>query len=205
MTRILLLAALAAAAIAACSSPVITSDPSGPCAADGRAAGMYPELEVLLPRGIDGVAPTSVDSGRSCSTDALSVYAEHSIAEIRYAGATWSQTLQNATVIALITTPPGQPTLDQTFVQEFYEAGARASSKAENIETSRPTIGDAGEVWRLDTLNDLSLQTVVVWDDRGLIHVVIVATDVAPGASRAAHERRVEQAVTTSAASPAEE
>lgn len=107
-------------------------------------------------------------------------------------------------MIAVLATRTEQPLPQEAWVEEFYEAGARASSKAENIETSRPTIGAAGEVWRLDTLNDLSLQTVVVWDDRGLIHVVIVATDVAPGASRAAHEQRVEQAVTTSAASPAE-
>ena len=188
--------AFTAVATAACSTPIASSDPSGPCGADGRAPALYPELEALLPRVLDRVAPTTVDSGRSCSPAALGSYAAHGIAAVHYAGATWSEDPQNATVIAVFRTPASQPTLDQTWVQEFYEAGARASTKTENITISGPQLGDGGRYWRLETLNDLSLQTVAVWGgDAGLVHVVIVATEVEPGASRAAHNERVDRAI----------
>ena len=189
--------------LAACgSSEVASTGPLGPCGEDARGAGAYPELERLLPPDLEGRPPDQVDSGRSCSPQALGTLAAHGIAELRYAGARWNEGGSNATVIAAFATPRGQPPPQEGWVEEFYESGARSSSKAENIETSRPTIGTAAEVWRLDTLNDLSLQTVVVWEDQGLIHVVIVATEVGPDASRAAHERRVAIAVDTSAGSP---
>ena len=61
----------------------------------------------------------------------------------------------------------------------------------------------AGLVFRLETLNNLSLQTVVVWPDGPDVWVVIVATTVDPSASRAAHDQRVEAAVADAAAMPA--
>jgi hypothetical protein len=61
----------------------------------------------------------------------------------------------------------------------------------------------AGTVFRLETLNNLSLQTVVVWPDGADVWVVIVATTVDPNASRAAHDQRVEAAVAAAAAMPA--
>jgi hypothetical protein len=194
--RALLLGALVLAAVAACSAPVLSADPLGPCAANSRAAGAYPDLEALLPDDIDGVPPTTVDSGRSCTAAALSTYRPHGVTELRYAGATWSLDPGDATVIAVFTAPPPQPQLDQTWVQEFYETGAMASTKTENIEITGPQLGQGGRYWRLETLNDLSLQTVAVWgDDPGLVHVVIVATRVEPGASRAAHNERVDRAI----------
>ena len=194
---------LAAIVLGACgTSEVASTGPLGPCGEDARGAGAYPELEQLVPPDLEGRPPDQVDSGRSCSQQALGTLASHGIGELRYAGARWTEGGSNATVIAVFTTPRDQPLPQEGWVEEFYESGARTSSKAENIETSRPTIGTAGEVWRLDTLNDLSLQTVVVWDDRGLIHVVVVATEVNPGASRTAHERRVEIAVDTSSQTP---
>jgi hypothetical protein len=60
----------------------------------------------------------------------------------------------------------------------------------------------AGDVFRLETINDLSLQTVVIWEDQGLIHVVIVATTVGPDASRSAHDERVAIAVAVAGAGP---
>ncbi|HEX5451709.1 MAG TPA: hypothetical protein VFW86_04905, partial [Candidatus Limnocylindrales bacterium] len=64
-----------------------------------------------------------------------------------------------------------------------------------NIETSHPTYPGAGTVYRLDTLNDLSFQTVVAWQDVDLVRVVIVATEVDPSASRTVHDARVAEAV----------
>ena len=185
------------ATLVACGSSAASFDPSGPCTTDGRAAGAYPELERQLPRDIDGTAPTTVDSGRSCSTPALSTYASHGISELRYAGATWDEGGGNATVVALMTTPQGQPTLEQPWVEEFYHAGASASTKTENIEVTRPTI-DGTQVFSLETLNDLSLQTLLIWSATGPVHVVIVATRVEPSASRDAHDRRVKAALEAS-------
>ena len=181
---------VAVALLAACGSSTASFDPSGPCSADGRAAGAYPDLEGLLPADLAGTPPTTVDSGRSCTAGALSTYASHGINELRYAGATWDEGGGDATVIAVVSTPSGQPQLQQAWVEEFYLAGARASTKTENIEVSRPTLDDI-EVYRIQTLNDLSLQTLLVWSVGASVRVVIVATQVEPGASRAAHDARV--------------
>jgi hypothetical protein len=101
----------------------------------------------------------------------------------------------------VFTTPPGQPPLEAAWMEEFYQAGAQASTKTENISVTRPTLPGAGSVWRLDTLNDLSFQTVVVWPGEGVVHVVIVATQLQPGGlTRADHDRGVGVAVQEAAA-----
>lgn len=210
MTR-LRLAALAAAltlCLGACQAGQASFDPNGPCTTDGRAPGGYPDLEARLPPSLGGiepagasasagadVAPTTVDSGRNCTEDALSTLSTHGVTELRFAGATWDQGGGDGTVSAFFTTPTGQPALEAAWMEEFYETGARASGKTENIEISRPTIGPAGEVYRLDTLNELSLQSLVVWPAEGGVRVVIVATRVAPDASRAEHDAALELAV----------
>ena len=182
--------------LSACGSVGASVGPLGACGDDARGIGAYPDLERLLPPSLDGRTPDRVDSGRSCSGAALSTYVSHGIHEVRYAGATWTEGAQDGTVIAVFVAGPGQPPLDQTWVQEFYETGARASTKTENIEISMPQLGEGGRYWRLETLNDLSLQTVAVWGgDPGLVHVVIVATQVQPEASRAGHDDRVDRAI----------
>jgi hypothetical protein len=198
------LAALAIALMgAACQEVVASFDPRGPCVADGRAPGAYPELEAMLPRDIDGRAPTTVDSGRSCTPRALGSYATHGVADLQYAGATWNEGQRDGTVIAVFVTAMGQPQIEQGWVEEFYETGARTSTKTENIEISRQATPEGGTVYRLDTLNDLSLQSVMVWSVGGPVRVVIVATDVAPGADRAAHEERLALALEASRRRPA--
>jgi hypothetical protein len=146
----------------------------------------------------DDLYPTTVDSGRSCTESALGSLWSHSVRELRFAGATWDAGNGEGTVSALFTTPSGQPSLDAAWMEEFYESGARATSKTENIVITRPTIDPAGAVFRLDTLNDLSLQTVVVWPAKDGIRVVIVATRVSPDASRQDHDDAVAIAVAQS-------
>ena len=194
--------ALLTITVPACGTE-LAANPLGPCGDDARTAGGFSELEVLLPKalGADGRAPDRVDSGRSCSDVALGTLKSHGVTELRFAGATWNAGGSEGTVIAVLATPEWVPELEEAWVEEFYEAGAEAGKKTDNIETSRPTIEPAGGVFRLDTLNDLSLQTVVTWQREGLFHVVIVATDVAPGKDRAAHDARVLEAV--QAATPA--
>jgi len=210
--RRLLLGLAVAAAVLGCQ-PAASFQAEGDCLADGRAPGTYPDLEAKLPRSLGGigpanatgsatadVAPTTVDSGRSCSEPKLATLWSHAVRDLRFAGATWDRGNGEGIVSAFFTTPPGQPALEAAWMEEFYQSGAEASTKTENIEITRPSMGPAGVVFRLDTLNDLSLQSVVVWPAEDGVRVVIVATRVAPGADREAHETVVQVAVDGSAA-----
>jgi hypothetical protein len=163
---------------------------------DGRGPGVYPELEQMLPPDLGEVGATTVDSGRSCSDARLSTLKAHGVTDLRYAGATWTPEGGSTTVIAVFTTPSGGPPLESAWLAEFYEQGARASTKTENIEIGQPTYDQAGEVYQLNTLNDLSFQSVVVWPGEGFVHVVIVGTQLEPGGeTRADHDNSVRIAV----------
>jgi hypothetical protein len=189
--------------VAACGSSTLSSAATGACLADGRAPGVYPELERLVgerrlqdsPDAFATIVPTTIDSGRNCSATALGTLVSHGVTELHFAGATWDEGDGNAMVSAILAVPDGAPPLAPAWVEEFYEAGARAGKHTENIETSRPTMDSVGPVYRLDTLNDLSLQTVVVWPAAEGIRVVIVTTNVTPDSSRAEHDRRVVEGV----------
>jgi hypothetical protein len=199
---LLLLLAVLAATLGSCGQAAGTFAPDGACVADGRAAAAYPDLEALVPRDIGGKA-TTVDSGRNCSDKALGTLVAHDIREVRYAGATLDEGGGDGTVVAIFEAGPGQPSLTAEEIAEFYTSGAVGSSKTGNTITTRPTMGDAGVVFRLDTLNDLSQQTVVVLPGETQVRVVIVATSVGPDASKAAHDARVEAAVAAAAGIPA--
>ena len=211
MRRALLGLLLALAAIGC--QPSASFQPEGECVADGRAAGTYPDLEAKLPPALGGIgpangtgsatedlAPTTVDSGRSCTEKSLATLWGHGVRDLRFAGATWDDGDGGGTVSAFFTTPSGQPRLEPAWMEEFYETGAKSSTKTENIEIDRPSYEAAGEVFRLTTLNDLSLQTLVVWPAPDGVRVVIVATRVSPDASRSDHDAlvaiAVEQSVT---------
>jgi hypothetical protein len=193
--RLRFIAVLAASAVLAACGPAASFSPTADCVADGRAPGAYPELEALLPRTLGDRPPTSVDSGRSCSDRALGTLLGEGVRELRFAGATWDEGDGAATSIAVLATAPNTASLEPAWVEDFYEAGARASSKTSNTTISRPSMGAAGTVWRLDTLNDLSQQTVVVRALGDVVQVVLVATRVDPDASLAEHNRRVDTAV----------
>ena len=194
-----LIVAIIAATLAGCGQAAGTFSPQGPCLADGRAAGAYPDLEALLPRVI-GDRSSTIDSGRNCSDSALGTLVTHGVHDVEFAGATLDEGAGNGTVVALFKAGPDQPRLQSAWMQEFYTAGAVKGSKTDNTRTSHPVMDGAGEVFRLDTLNDLSQQTVVVLDGSDLIRIVIVATAVGPDASKAEHDKRVEAAVAAAAA-----
>lgn len=202
----------ASLAIAGCAEPAASFVAEGPCTTDGRAPGGYPDLEAMLPAALGGIGPgdnaggatadvrpTTVDSGRNCTQQVLGTLWDHGVRDLRFAGAIWDIGGGEGVVSALFMTPPGQPALEQAWLEEFYEASARASSKAENVTVTRPTIEPAGEVFRIDALNDLSLQTVVVWPAEDVVRVALIATNVQPGADRADHEAAVQQVVGQSA------
>lgn len=148
-------------------------------------------------------APQTVDSGASCTTESLGYYATEGIKELQFAGATWDYGNGDATVVAVLyARPVGQPALDVAWVEEFYTQGALAGRSIDNIDVDRPEMRGAGTVFRLEAINNLSLQTVVVWPAGQHVRVVIVATTVEPEASREAHDQRVEVAVEVAAGVP---
>lgn len=202
-----LVAVLLGALVAAgCAGPTATFDPAGPCVVDGRQAGAYPALEARLPSELRGAAPTSVDSGRNCSTGALDSLVSHDVDAVTFAGAIWD--LGNGTgVTSVVFARPAagaspSPELPAAWIAEFYEIGARTAKRTENIATSRPAYEGTGEAWRLDALNGLSLQSVVTWGDGDIVRTVLVASNVAPGASRDAHDALIEEAVAAAVGAP---
>ena len=186
-------AALGIAILSGCGPAGPSFSTDGPCLADGRAPGAYPALEALVPKTISNRAATTTDSGRNCSDAALGTLTGHGVHELRFAGATWDEGNGNGVSIAILALPDGP--LQAAWAEEFYQYGAINGKHTGNVETTRPTYPGAGTVFRLDTLNDLSFQTVVVWPDGGRVRVVIVATQVGPTASRTVHDARVAEAV----------
>ena len=192
------MAVIVATVLAACGGGGATFEPTGTCGPDGKAAGAYPALEALLPTTFDGKAPTTVDSGRHCSESALGSLITHDAAGIEFAGATWDLGGGIGVSSALFSLPERE--LPAAWIAEFYEIGARTAKRTEHITATRQTFDGTGEAYRLETLNELSLQTVVTWQDGNVVRVVLVATAVAPGASRAAHDDLVTKAVAATVA-----
>lgn len=185
--------ALVGALLASCAGGSSASfDPSSTCGVDGRVAGAYPDLEARLPGSFKGAAPGSVDSGRHCSEAALGSLIVHHASNVQYAGVVWDLGGGTAVSSAVFRLPGTD--LPADWISEFYDIGARTAKRTENIETSAPSVPGAGPVFRLDTLNDLSLQTVLVWQDGPLVRVVLVGTPVSPGATRSAHDELVDAA-----------
>lgn len=200
--RVLLAAIALALAATACGAFDRKFPGTSTCPNEITATGTFPDLEALLPRGMMERSPEELDSGWHCTVQTLGTYSAHGVRELRFAGATWDHGEGDATVAAVFTAGPGEPSLQPAWVEEFYLQGARSGRRVDNVETSRPILGAAEAVWRLDALNDLSLQTIVVWPAGQVVRVVIVATRVEPGASREDHDERVRIAVEVAAAVP---
>jgi len=172
--RVPVLLLLAGLSVVACAGPAASPpfDPSSPCTTDGRMTGAYPELEALLPASLDGAGPTSVDSGRSCTAEALGRLYERGVRQVRFAGATWDLGGERGVTYAVFEGAG----LDAASMIEFYEAGARATGRAEALEV-RPfeVAGVAGT--RLDTIHRSVGQTIVAWPsgEAGRVNVILVS------------------------------
>jgi hypothetical protein len=184
--------------LGACGSAGATFSTGGPCLADERAPGAYPDLEALVPRMLAGKASTALDSGRNCSDKALGTLTAHDVHELHFAGATWDFGGGAGTSIAILALPSASLPIE--WVEEFYTAGALNGTKTDNVKTSQPTFDIVGTTFRIDALNDLSQQSIVLWADGSRIRVVIVASPVSPTASMADHDARVASAVAAAAA-----
>jgi hypothetical protein len=189
LVRVLVAVAVVAGS-AGCSRSGASFDPASRCTTDGRFAGAYPTLEALLPSTLDGKRPDRVDSGRNCTAAALGTLVEHGVTELRFAGGVWERGSRSGTTLVVFEATA----LDAAWLAEFYEAGARAARKTEAIHTTDVEVSGAlGR--RLDTLNDDSYQTVVVWNGRGLIVAALIASDVREAGTRVTHEAAVAKAL----------
>jgi hypothetical protein len=190
----LALALVLAVVLAGCSDAAF--DPNGPCAADGSTPGAYPSLEAAVPTDFKGAKPTQLDSGRVCTSDGLGTLAGHGITEIRFAGGTWQTGTQSGVSLAVFTTADGSP-LDAGWVEEFYEAGARAGKNVQQVDPSQMAVGSGITASRIDVLNGDSYQTIVVWPRRGQVAVALIADYIQEIQTKDAHEAVVQAAVST--------
>ncbi len=181
----------AALLIAGCGSSGGSFDPASSCSTDGRYPGAYPQLESLVPRSLGGRPAGRLDSGRSCTDAALATLKSHGVSELRFAGGLWEQGRNSGTTLVVFDSP--QP-LQATWLAEFYEAGARAGKQTDRIDTRQVTVAGT-TAYRLDTLNDDSYQSVVVWPQAGHVVAALVASSVREVTSREVHERAVTEAL----------
>ena len=170
-------------------------DPSGPCTADGRAAGAYPELEALVPRDFRDRPPDGVDSGRNCTTTALGTLALHEVSELRFAGGIWELGSSSGVTLAIFNAPRGAPGLQAAWMAEFFEAGARAARRVESVDARSIVLPDGAAASRIDALNGESYQTVVVWPDGERVWAAIVASFIREVSTKEAHDEVVTDAI----------
>jgi hypothetical protein len=159
--------------------PVVTFDPASACTTDGRQPGAYPALEGLLPKSYDGKAPTRVDSGRNCTTEALGTLADDGITGVEFAGATWELSGTTGLTAAVF---QGKG-LDTKELFNFYRDSGGTDRHTEKMSTSNLAVGGkAGR--RLDILaSDGTGQTVVVWpSDQADTVFVLLAADIGDAA-----------------------
>jgi hypothetical protein len=188
ITTVGLLAVLIAM-LSACAATQF--DPAGPCTADGRAPGAYPDLEALVPREFRGVAPNRIDSGRNCSESALGSFVAHGVRELRFAGATWDLGSGGGVSLAVF----DADSLETSWVSEFFETGARSARRTETVETGLAKLPDGSSAFRLDTLNGESFQTVIAWPDGERVRVALIASFIREVQTREAHDAIVADAL----------
>lgn len=135
-------------------------------------AGAYPELEALLPASLRQAAPNTVDSGRSCTSEALGVLFERGVRETRYAGATWDLGSEKGVTYAVFEGTG----LDPDDMIAFYESGARATGRADALEIRDFEVAGASGS-RLDTIHRNVAQTIVAWPagTPGRVNVVLAS------------------------------
>jgi len=190
-TRSLLAALFATVAlVAACGAEF---DPNGPCTADGKMPGAYPEMEASIPKSYNGSPPNEVDSGRTCSTNGLGALAGHGVKELRFAGATWQTGTQSGLTLATFASVDGPP-LDPAWLSEFYETTAQSAKNIQSIDTSDLTVANVS-AHRLDVLNDESYQTVIVWPKDDRVMAVLVGDFIREVSTKDAHEKIVQAAL----------
>jgi hypothetical protein len=196
--RRLLAAVVLLPLLTACSAGAGASfDPASACSTDGQREGAYPELESALPRTFDDAAPVRRDSGRNCTDTALGTLVEHGIEELRFAGALWETGRRSGVTVAIFRAPG----LTAEQLTEFYLTGAREARKTTDVKLRGIKV-DGVRGNRVDTLNDESFQSILVFDDdeADTVRAVLIASDVREIETREAHEEVVRRAAATALA-----
>lgn len=180
--RRLILALVVVGLVAACSGqPSASFNPNGPCVADGKIRGAYPELETRVPTALGGKPPVSLDSGRNCTAGNLGSLATHGVSELRFAGGVWADSGRSGITIAVFQAPG----LQADWMGEWYEATARAARQTGQIKLSKPVVAGR-QAHRMDLVNGESTQTVIVWPAAavsahgsafGIVINVVIAAD----------------------------
>lgn len=185
---LLLLAALLMA-LAGCAGAGF--DPSGPCTADGRVAGAYPELEAIVSTTFRDRPPDRLDSGRNCTPKALATLLAHGVTEVTFAGANWDLGSSSGLTLAIFEAPG----LDAGWLAEFYEAGARTAKRTESVDVTTVVIPGGRSGSRIDALNGESYQSVIVWPDGNRVRVALIGSFIRAVETKDAHEAVVQEAL----------
>ena len=185
-------AALVAILCTACTQVGGTTfNPAAPCTADIRQPRAYPDLEAMIPSTFQGRPPTTLDSGRNCTPQSLGLLAQAGVAELHFAGGIWELGSRSGETLAVFTAPG----LTADKVADFYEAGARSARKTENVTRSTLILNGKPAI-QIETLNDQSFQTIVVWQapQADVVRIVLVASDVRETKGMNEHRDRVARA-----------
>jgi hypothetical protein len=179
--------------LAGCGS---TFDPTGPCTADGSAAGAYPDLEAAVPTLFRDAKPSDLDSGRACTPTGLGPLAAHGVKEIRFAGGTWSTGTDSGISLAIFTTADGPP-LDPAWLTEFFETGAKGGTNVTSVATSDYSVAPGISGRRIDVLNGESYQSIVVWEQDSRVAAALIGDFIREIQTKDAHDVVVRDAVDT--------
>jgi hypothetical protein len=182
---------VASIAVACAPGAGTTFNPAASCTADARLSRAYPELEAEIPPTFDGKPPARLDSGRNCTPQSLGLLAQAGISEVRFAGGLWELDDRSGVTLAVFSAP----NLTAAKIADFYEAGARSARNTENVTRTTPVLNGT-PAYQIDTLNDESFQTIVVWQapQPGVVRVVLVGSDVRETNGMAEHKNRVQHA-----------
>jgi hypothetical protein len=145
--------------VGACAAPPAASvDPSAPCTQDGRAPGVYPDLEAMVPATFEDSPPATLDSGRNCTDEGLGSLRAAGIDEVHFAGGTWSFGGNRAAALVVFSAPG----LTANAIADFYGLSADDANRTQVTAVTTPTLaGRPGH--RIDTTTGSRLQTVMVW------------------------------------------
>jgi hypothetical protein len=156
--RIVLLGVAAGMLSTACAGTPASSS-AGACA-DLQTPGVFPELERLVPRSVGDTAVTRLESGRSCSDQALGSLAGAGIHELRFAGAVVRFSLDDSTGVTVsVYRAPGL-TID--LLADVFANGAGTSRSVSGVHAARSVIGGRAGV-RIDAIAAGQDETVFVW------------------------------------------
>jgi hypothetical protein len=122
------------------AAPSPAPDPAALCggADEQRRAGFDADLEALLPTTFEGLAPTSLGSGRYCSRKTLGSLLDAGVTELHFAGATWPDEGDQTGIALVVYRAPG---LTVDAVADSFASGAGAARGVNQVHAQAIEIG----------------------------------------------------------------